>query len=1853
MRLAIFVIVLLALCANGANAQTEISLVQRIPDAGAVNIATDGAITVVFSQPVIALLGIEDSAALPDPVNIIPDIAGTGEWLNTVIWRFTPDEPFPASSVITVETDPSFRSAEGDAIAADRWQFTTRTPRINYVELYDGEGPKRAETPLGLDWSIVLGFSQPIDPRAFVQLIALRDADGAPVLMTYEQPNDRSILVNPVDLLEMDEEYTIFVSDIRDGQRLLEAPFTQTFRTIPFPSVVSVYPEADRHISIDEVASGAQMQFATTMDLDSLRGLLQLEPDTVAWQPRADRYDLSKFYIDFEPTVGETYTITLLPGALDVYGNAITSEITWSFTVTEPLPLQISLHAYPVIRNSFSVTNAYREDTRMAMRVSGDEDLIGTMELYRAGDIAESMGAVPEEDASYPRESLVRALSENGDLVRTWQQTFNGGGGMTSSEILLAGETGGRLEPGLYVVQTDFSPTDPDSRIRDSNLLLAVSTAILTVQRGPTETLVWVTDMETGLPVRAALVSVYGLDSTPARAYTDHNGIARVAKVTLPEPGCYFECYPRDYVMVTAEAPGVYGAWYTEYVIFAQAEVGNLYTDRSVYRPGETVYFRGVLRDRADMTYTIPQDRQIVMQICTQGNLCLTDSEGLFRRNVTISSMGTFNGSVTLPEDAPPGEYFIETDSGFVPYENISCWDSFFGEPYCDSYPSRGTQFRVATFETPEFEMTAAPAAPEGMQGEPLGVVVNATLFSGGPLQDAAVTWRISAYARAFQYEDYAFADPEVGGGYYGDNRAMQMTLTTGADGSAIIPTEQITGAAPLQVQMHVQVAEGAESHDANLDFYLHSTDVYVGLRRPQARAEQGSEVALDVITVTRDRQIAPNRPVAYTVEHLRREQRPGDMYGYYVIETIVTPVSSGRVMTGHDGSASIPVLLEEVGRYRVRAETLDDEGRLHSSVIEIAVGPDPVIPFQAVTYEDKTFAITPDRAGYRPGDTARLSIQTPGSGTLLLTIQRQRVQRAFVLPVHSSEPLTFELPLGNEDAPNIYVTGTFVQGVQSENDSPSYAVTSLALGVEPLHRLLNVEISASTTTAAPGETVTFDVRVTDQRGIPVVAELGMALVDEAILSLWPPYSPSLVETFYGWQSNQVTWDISLCGLIDDLVDTLGPPGMGGGGGGSDTSTPTSIDPRQDFEVTPLWLPNVFTDENGSASASVVLPDNLTRWRFDVRAVSLSTLVGQADMTITSSLPFFIRPQTPRFLVAGDIVELAMFAHNQTDTAQTVTASLVADGVTLLDDAEQIVTLPPFSQQRIMWLAQVNDTDGVELTFAAGNGSVQDSARPNLPDNRIPVFAYTATETVATAGFLDGEGTVTERIVPPKDALESELIVSLTSSLVDTALAAENAYPLSAYDTSDRMIARLMINTALYQVSPSATLAEEVERDIQALLDRREGLNRLWAWASNGPDSPVLSGYATIALSQAADAGFDSADGPAQVGCSLLFNSYGLPALDGAAADATFNTVALAQYVYTICERENRDEIMKLYDFRDRLSPAAQGLLLLTVAEEMPEIADVVTNGLLASALMTATGTHWEGENRALWDTDTLTTSLVLSALMETSMGTEFLPAVLRWLTTARTGDIWSSPLETAWSVRALVTYARQYEAPSAEYQVGVSLDETQIVPTRPAAGLSEQFVLPLNPQQYALTLERGAGDGTLYYTAALQSTLEAATAPSVSRGTTVVREYLNAEGELISSVRLGDTVFVRLTVLAPQDIYYFVLNDALPAGLAADDPSLINTPTSGISIVRSLPQDDLQWYFGASAFSRSVFTDTNVLFYADVLPAGTYIVTYEARAGAAGQFQAMPTHAYASVTPDVFGRSAGAAFNVLSHDAP
>jgi uncharacterized protein YfaS (alpha-2-macroglobulin family) len=177
------------------------------------------------------------------------------------------------------------------------------------------------------------------------------------------------------------------------------------------------------------------------------------------------------------------------------------------------------------------------------------------------------------------------------------------------------------------------------------------------------------------------------------------------------------------------------------------------------------------------------------------------------------------------------------------------------------------------------------------------------------------------------------------------------------------------------------------------------------------------------------------------------------------------------------------------------------------------------------------------------------------------------------------------------------------------------------------------------------------------------------------------------------------------------------------------------------------------------------------------------------------------------------------------------------------------------------------------------------------------------------------------------------------------------------------------------------------------------------------------------------------------------------------------------------------------------------------------------------------------------------------------------------------------------------------------------------------------------------LTIARDSGKGSLYYTAHLNVALPVDQLGPIDRGISVSREYhyieQNQDTGSVLSADQGDLLVARLTIVVPNDVHYLVIDDPLPAGMEAVDPSFETNPD--ITAPEHLDFEGIWkngwgwWYF-----DHVEFRDEKIVISADFLPAGTYVYTYVVRASTPGIYNVIPPIAQEFYFPEVYGRGAG-----------
>ncbi len=1437
------------------------------------------------------------------------------------------------------------------------------------------------------------------------------------------------------------------------------------------------------------------------------------------------------------------------------------------------------------------------------------------------------------------------------------------------TEVPITQANGQALIPGIYYLQASSPETDAIGAY-PTNHVMVVANANLTLKYSVDNLLIWATDVNSGEPIANAPIKVYDdTASVVASGTTDSDGLLKLsiprvdnldtARIAVLQTDTRFGFGDTDWSDGVNpwdfnQNPNYYPYPYRAY----------LYTERPLYRPGEPVYFRGIIRQENDVTYTAPDFTSIPVRII--------DDQGqvIYDKTLPLTAYGTFSDSFNIAADASLGYYQIIAQ---LP-----------GEDADNYYPQTGSvSFGVAEYRAPEFQVSVTAQTPEVVQGDTIKVVVDSKYFFGGNVANADVQWNVTAQPYSFNYTgsgSYSFEDIDTDAGPSDYLNGTNGVVTSGAGKTDANGDLTISFPADLQDATQSQdftieatvTDASAQAVSGRTDVIVHKGLDYVGVQPEEYVVSAGDQTNVDLITVDWNSKPVANQQVDLTVVERRwssvqEKDDQGRTTWTYQVQNV--PVTTGTVTTDANGKAVYSFTPPNGGIFKISATMHDSKGNAILASNEIWVS-----STQYVTWRQQNsnrIDLIADAQNYKVGDTASILIASPfqGSAEALITVERGEVLETQHVTM-TSNSYVYKLPITDDFAPNVFVSVVIVKGVDANNPVAGFRMGLVQLNVDPAHKEINIAITTDKSQAGPGDTVNYTVKTTDYQGKPVQAEVGVSLTDLSVLTLADPNSPPLLTYFYGQQGLGVKTATPLTINTDQITQTVLNTIKGGGGGFGEGGI---FDIRQQFVDTPYWNGSLTTDANGTATFSVKLPDNLTTWRLDARAITNSPngdmLVGQNTFDLLSTKTLLIRPVTPRFFVVGDTVTLGAVVNNNGKSDLSVEVALQGDGLTPASGTQlsQKVTVPAGGETRVNWTVTVNDVSAVDLTFFANGGDgLTDASKPPLGQGdakTLPVYKYEAPETVATGGVLRAAGSTTESIALPHDlnVTQGTLDLELDPSLAASSLSSLDYLRNYPYQSTEATVSTFLPNIMSYRALVSAKL------DNAALKDQLDGavndaLQKLyaqqhvdggWGWSVQDNSDALVTAYALIGLSEAKTQGFNVDDTVLNNARAYLRTTFITPSLKV----ATWQLNRQAFILYALARSGSPDvaRTTTLYDMRSSLNLYAEAYLALTfhyIDANDTSRSDVLLSDLNNAAAQSATGVHWNEQNQDTynWNTDTRTTAIALDAFVLLKPDNSLIPNIVRYLMVERKADSWETTQETAWAVMALTDYMSASGELNPNYSYTAMLNDQQLAQ---GAVTPDQATTPITLQAQVaqvlntLVISRTSGTGTLYYTARLNVNLPVPQIQALNRGIIVQREYtLPGSDTPITSAKVGDNVQVRLTVIAPNDLHYVTIEDPIPAGTDAVNPNLNTSQQVGTQPELNLA-DPLSQGWGWWYFSNIEFRDQKVVFYSTYLPAGTYEYVYTIRAGLAGTFNVIPATGSETYFPEVYGRSDGSTFTI------
>jgi len=1204
-----------------------------------------------------------------------------------------------------------------------------------------------------------------------------------------------------------------------------------------------------------------------------------------------------------------------------------------------------------------------------------------------------------------------------------------------------------------------------------------------------------------------------------------------------------------------------------------------VFSDREFYRPNETLHLKALAREWTREGLAVPPG--------LAGTLECFDARGksFFSNNVQFSACGACSVDVPLPA-GPTGNYVARFHLA--------------GSDYAHG-------FQVAEFQPNPFEVSVQ-AKPEYAAGDRVEIPVSAHYYFGQPLSRARVKWTMEVDEAGFRpagFDSFTFL-----GVSHGSHLAFTgQTRLSDSPGCVIRPEMPSNNAAPGPRLMSLLVETtdlDQQTVSSAAQFTCHGSDFYLGLCQTNSVWTAGQEAPLQIVAVGADGKAWPQTVVA-RLQLQRVESLPVRVQGAgrtirYRTQTVCSNVLEREIAV--QGPTPQVLAPAEAGQYVLEVSATDAHGRKVASALEFYVS-EPEISLGAPgnlawNYRDEVrMELKPDRPEYAPGETARLLVKAPFSGLAWVTVEREKVLRSFSARLEGNTPV-IEIPIEHSDPPNVFVSVLLARGSDDcpgEVKEPEYRVGYCLLLVRDKASRLTVSVASGATNYLPAQSVEVTVNVNDISNAPVSgAEVTLYAVDEGILSLGDPGLPDPGAVFYAPRPLAVNSGMSLRNLLpeDPEPRRFVNKGYVGGGGGRDRV-------RRNFLACAFWNATLVTGPQGSVTAKFPAPDSLTRYRI-MAVAHLDRRFGAGQSAFEVSKPLLIEPALPQFAHVGDQLVARAVIHNQSRRSGGVIVQLELDDKALAtvtnqqiqiaagasEAAEFPVTFAAAGPAKWIWRAWFADapqefTDATECSMDVGYVAplLHQTISQTLDGPSTNLFAR------ANPQFLAGTGTVTIRISNTRLSELGEAVLQLLH------------YPYGcAEQTGSSMLPWIVLSDAPALRSVIGGRSNEAARAINT------GVERLFTMQTPGGGlaywphgrAPMLwaSAYGAMVLSLAKEHGWTLPEPQYE---KLL---AGLSAQLRQARDdeASHSDTCLALYALALAGRAEPAYHEKLFSRRGQLSNGDKALLALAVlqAHGPPQMARELLTTNQPSRRVEPDGFDCPARELAI--------RLLAWIRLQSESGEvqSLFDALMREQGEAH----WGTTQGDAWALLALTEYSRRVEG-SLQPAAGELRWGGESTPFRLDAEqtlFEKTFVLKGDAEPFPAVLN--SSPHRLYATASFEIRPPGATQPRQDSGFGLTRRYQRLDGENQPSggeLTVGDRVLVTLELSAREAARYVVVDDPLPAIL---EPAPAGYGSGN------------EWMWDFHEFRKD-----RALFFADVLRAGNYTLSYYARVRAAGAVSA------------------------------
>jgi len=1428
--------------------------------------------------------------------------------------------------------------------------------------------------------------------------------------------------------------------------------------------------------------------------------------------------------------------------------------------------------------------------------------------------------------------------------------------------------------------------------------LVQVTNLGISVKDSPLNTLVLVTTLDDGKPVEGATVTIRTLDNNVAwSGKTDAHGIAtapnthlRVPEKPLPpdptknswEQGeDQWQAASNLHFIVTAEKDGdvayVASNWnegiqpwefdlnfdLTERTGLLR---GTVFTDRGVYKLGEEVHFKAVLRSDT------PRGMQLLAP-GTKVDITVNDShaKNVDSRSLTLNEWSSAEWTWRVPADGPLGTYSINAT---VNGERLEIDGSFL----------------VAAYRRPDFRVDATLSGASSVAGVDLdGKITGRYLFGGAmakrPVRTMYTKRRVfdvpDKISEHWTEEVYTFLGCDYTTNDCHPDKveidSKEETLDAKGELKRELPTDLAAGV-PYIYTYEGEVTDVSRQKIANrASFRVDPAPWYIGLARLPYFADATKGLDTEIVAAGLDGNAVAGVKVDVDLIRVQwNSTRHAEGHGFYTWESEKKEVPAGH-FTITTGTVPVPlhVPLGEGGEYRITATAKDAAGHVTSTLDWFYATGSGYTAWER--YDHNRIDLVPEKTTYKPGDTARIMIKSPWEhATALITTEREGVRSSRQFDVTSTQQ-TVTVPITEADIPNVFVSVLLVKGRtkdatpddSSDPGKPSFRLGYTELTVIDAAKRLSVDVKANRDEYRPATKAKIDLLVKDAKGAGTRSEVTLWAVDYGVLSLTAYKTPDVLESIYLRKALQVLNEDSRQMIIARRA--LTPKGAADGGGGGRDSGPGMI--RKDFRVLAFWVGSITTDAKGRAHTEITLPESLTTYRIMAVAADKSSRFGWGQNEIRVSKPVLLTQAFPRFLAVGDKAYFGSVIHSQLKQAGKATVtikSLDPNAVAFTGEQKQVVDVPAEGTVEVRFDAVAKAVGEPRIQM-----SVELNGEKDAFEDVVPVRYIASPETVAAYGESKGRAKemleIPGAVVPGFGGMHVELS---STAMVGLSEGAEYliTYPYGCAEQRGSAAFALMLASDLGDAfklpgidAPKAhTIAQSTLVELQKY-QCGDGGFAYWAGECQS-ESPYLTSYLLHVFQRAQKLGYAVDESMVNNAYTYLDKSLQAPRPTNEGWYPSYTAwQAFAVKVLVEGGRNEDSHITRLLTYADRMPVFGLAYLadaLVAKKEGGPRLEDVrrrIMNAILPEGGSAHVEELADPYLLYFWNSNVRSTAIVLGTIVRGGQDEQMSKLMVRWMMSVRKQGRWGNTQENAWAMEALVDYYRKYESEVPDFtgvvSVGTETMSKDVFKGRSSDAKTHDWTMPQlqskapGGTQLPVIFER-QGTGTLFYLMRLRYASTEIMKSPLDQGFNVDRTYMTPDGtKPVTTFKAGEMIKVTLKIRNTKERRFVAVTDPIPAGTEPVESWFATTATD---IAEQQERHEAQNYDWTSWWERGGFNhierhDDRVLLFATRLSEGNHEFVYMLRATTAGTFITSPTHVEEMYEPEVFGRTATAVVEV------